>query len=42
MKKILYYSLTLLALNLVLVSCVKDDTDMDDILAQYLVKPAEI
>ena len=42
MKKILYYSLTLLALNMVLVSCIKDDTDMDDILAQYLVKPAEI
>ncbi len=42
MKKILYYSLTLLAFNLVLMSCVKDDTDMDDVIAQYLVEPAEI
>lgn len=41
MKKI-YYSVLLLTLGLALVSCQKDDTDMDDIIAQYMVQPVEI
>lgn len=41
MKK-LYYSLLLLTLGLALVSCENDDTDLDDIIAQYQVKPADI
>ena len=42
MKKFLRYSLLLTALTLVMASCEKDDTDMDDVLAQYLVEPASI
>ncbi len=42
MKKVLFYSLTLLTLNLALVSCISDDTDMDDIIAQYQVEPASV
>lgn len=42
MKKRLSYSLILVALALVTASCVKDDTDMDDIIAQYQVKPVSI
>ena len=41
MKKI-YYSVLLLILGMALVSCQKDDTDMDDIIAQYMVQPVEI
>lgn len=41
MKKI-YYSVLLLTLGMALVSCLKDDTDMDDIIAQYMVQPVEI
>lgn len=42
MKKRLSYSLILVALALVTASCVKDDTDMDDIIARYQVKPVSI
>ena len=42
MKKILRYSLLLSALSLVMASCVNDDTDMDDIIAQYQVEPVSI
>lgn len=42
MKKIFYFSLTLLALSAVLSSCVKDDTDLADIIAQYQVEPVAI
>lgn len=42
MKKFLRYSLMLAALTLVMASCVKDDTDMDDIIAQYQVEPAAV
>ncbi|MBR5685098.1 MAG: carbohydrate-binding domain-containing protein [Muribaculaceae bacterium] len=42
MKKFLCYSLLLTALTLVMASCEKDDTDMDDVLAQYLVEPAAV
>ena len=42
MKRILYYSLMLMALIAVLSSCEKDDTDMADIIAQYQVEPADI
>ena len=42
MKKRLSYSLILVALALVTASCVKDDTDLDDIIAQYQVQPVSI
>ena len=42
MKKILRYSLLLTALTLAMASCQKDDTDMDAILAEYLVEPASV
>ena len=42
MKKFLRYSLMLAALTLVMASCVKDDTDMDDVIAQYQVEPAAV
>ena len=42
MKKFLRYSLLLLALALVMASCVKDDTDLADIIAQYQVEPVSI
>ena len=42
MRKILRYSLLLIALALVMVSCEKDDTDMDAIIAQYQVQPVSI
>ena len=42
MKRFLYYSLLAVALGAALTSCVNDDSDMDDILAQYLVEPAAI
>ena len=42
MKKVLRYSLLLTALTLVMASCQKDDTDMDDIIAEYQVEPALI
>lgn len=42
MKKRLSYSLILVALALVTASCVKDDTDMDDIIARYQVEPVSI
>lgn len=42
MKKIYSYSFLLAALGLGLVSCVNDDTDMEDIIAQYQVEPASI
>lgn len=41
MKKI-YYSVLLLTLGMALASCQKDDTDMDDIIAQYMVQPVDI
>lgn len=42
MKRILHYSLFLTLLSLVATSCVNDDTDFDDIIAQYQMEPAEI
>lgn len=42
MKKFLRYSLLLAALTMVMASCQKDDTDMDDIIAQYQVEPAAV
>ena len=42
MKKIYFYSFLFAALGLGLVSCVNDDTDMEDIIAQYQVEPASI
>ncbi len=42
MKKVLRYSLLLTALTLVMASCQKDDTDMDDIIAEYQVEPVEV
>ena len=42
MKQILHYSLLLIVMSLALASCIKDDTDMDDIIAQYQVEPASI
>lgn len=42
MRKILHYSLLLTALALVTSSCVKDDTDLDDIIAQYQMEPVSI
>ena len=42
MKKILRYSLMLAALTLVMASCVKDDTDMADIISLYQIEPVSI
>ncbi|MBQ3730134.1 MAG: carbohydrate-binding domain-containing protein, partial [Muribaculaceae bacterium] len=42
MMRFLYYSLLVAALGAALTSCVNDDSDMDDIVAQYLVEPAAI
>lgn len=42
MKRILRYSLILTALSFVMISCVKDDSDMADIIAQYQVEPVSI
>ena len=42
MNKILRYSLMLTALTLALASCVKDDTDLSDVIAQYQVQPVSI
>ena len=42
MRKILHYSLLLTALVLVMTSCVKDDTDLADVVAQYQVEPVSI
>lgn len=42
MRKILHYSLLLTALALVMASCVKDDTDLADVVAQYQVEPVSI
>lgn len=42
MRKILHYSLLLTALVLVMASCVKDDTDLADVVAQYQVEPVSI
>ncbi len=42
MRKILHYSLLLTALALVTVSCVKDDTDLADVIAQYQMEPVSI
>jgi hypothetical protein len=42
MKKFLHYSLLLAAMTMVMASCQKDDTDMDDIIAQYQVEPAAV
>ena len=41
MKK-LYHILLAALMMTVMVSCVNDDTDMDDVLAQYLEEPAQI
>ena len=42
MKRFLRYSLLLASMTLVLASCENDDTDMDDIIAQYQVEPATV
>jgi len=42
MNKILYYSLLLTCMAIGLASCVNDDTDMADIIAQYQMEPAQI
>ena len=42
MRKILHYSLLLTALALVTASCVKDDTDLADVVAQYQMEPVSI
>ncbi len=44
MKKVLFllYSVLFTAMAMGLVSCVDDDTDMDDIIAQYQIEPASI
>ena len=42
MKQIIHYSLLLVVMSLALSSCVKDDTDMADIIARYQVEPANI
>ena len=42
MRKILHYSLLLTALALVMASCVKDDTDLADVIAQYQMEPVSI
>ena len=42
MKRFLRYSLLLVSITLVLVSCESDDTDMDDIIAQYQVEPVAV
>ena len=42
MKEMIRYSLLLIALTFVMASCEKDDTDMDAVLAQYLVEPAAV
>ena len=42
MRKILHYSLLLTSLVLVMASCVKDDTDLADVVAQYQVEPVSI
>lgn len=42
MKQLLRYTLMLTALALTMASCVKDDTDLDDIIAQYQVQPVSI
>ena len=42
MKQLLRYSLMLTALALMMASCVNDDTDMTDIIAQYQVEPVSI
>ena len=41
MRKI-SYGLLAVAMAVTMVSCVNDDTDMDDIIAQYMVEPASI
>ena len=42
MKNLLRYSLLLTALMLAMTSCVKDDTDLADVIAQYQVEPVAI
>ena len=42
MKRMLRYGLMLTALSLVMISCVKDDSDLADIIAQYQVEPVSI
>ena len=42
MRKIFLYSLILTTMVLTLASCESDDTDMDDIIAQYQVQPVSI
>ncbi len=42
MKKIFHYSFLLAAMSMCMLSCVNDDTDMDDIIAQYQVEPASV
>lgn len=37
-----YYILLVMSMGIGLVSCINDDTDMDDIIAQYQVEPVEI
>ena len=42
MKQRIHYSLLLVVMSLALSSCVKDDTDLADVIAQYQVEPANI
>ena len=42
MKKFICYSMLLAALTFVMASCVNDDTDMADAIAQYQVEPAAV
>ena len=42
MKKISYYSLLLVVMSLALPSCISDDTDLADVIAQYQVEPASV
>ena len=41
-KTIRLYGLLLATMGMALASCVSDDTDMDDIIAQYMVDPVSI
>ena len=42
MKKFLRYGFLLITLALVMASCVKDDTNLDDIIAQYMAEPVAV
>ncbi len=42
MKQFLRYTLLMVSLTLLMTSCIKDDTDLDEVVAQYTVTPAEV